>query len=244
MEREAGGYNYYGFPVGILLFETSFARIPGDMGNATTWSFPVLYKVVKGANADRLIVEDDPDLLAPYIEAARELEREGARSIAGGCGFLAKYQREIANAVDVPVVTSSLLQVPLIARTLRSDQRVGIVTAHAGYLTEEHFRGCGWSSAEIPVTVRGVEHEAVFWQTLMRENERFDRSRMEADLLRVACRMCDEEPGIGALVFECTNMAPYARAVQLATGRPVYDVVTLVTTIALGTVRRDYEGYL
>jgi len=244
VERATGGYNFYGSPVGILLFETCFARIPGDMGNATTWDFPVLYKVVKDANATRLIIEQDETLLEPYLEAARELEREGVRAIAGGCGFLAKYQRQLADAVNVPVVSSSLLQVPLIHKTLRRDQRVGIVTAHAGHLTEEYFRGCGWSSSEVPVAVIGVEAERAFWQTLMRERELFTREEMEADMLRVSRRLVEEHPDVGALVFECTNMAPYARAVQEATGRPVFDVITLVTMVARGVLRRDYDGHM
>ena len=44
-----GGKSLYGARVGILMLETRFPRIPGDMGNAETWPFPVLYKVVPGA---------------------------------------------------------------------------------------------------------------------------------------------------------------------------------------------------
>ena len=38
-----GGKTLYGASVGILMLETRFPRIPGDMGNAATWPFPVLY---------------------------------------------------------------------------------------------------------------------------------------------------------------------------------------------------------
>ena len=34
--------------LGVLMLQARFPRIPGDMGNATTWPFPVLYKVVSG----------------------------------------------------------------------------------------------------------------------------------------------------------------------------------------------------
>ena len=44
-----GGKALYGAPLGILMLEARFPRIPGDMGNATTWPFPVLYRVVRGA---------------------------------------------------------------------------------------------------------------------------------------------------------------------------------------------------
>ena len=44
-----GGKAIYGAPLGILMLEARFPRIPGDMGNAATWPFPVLYRVVRGA---------------------------------------------------------------------------------------------------------------------------------------------------------------------------------------------------
>lgn len=43
-----GGYNTYGFDIGILMLDSSFPRIEGDVGNARTWNYPVLYKKVEG----------------------------------------------------------------------------------------------------------------------------------------------------------------------------------------------------
>ena len=37
-----GGKSIYGAPLGILMLEARFPRIPGDMGNGTTWPLPVL----------------------------------------------------------------------------------------------------------------------------------------------------------------------------------------------------------
>ena len=52
--RVQGGTNLYGFTVGILMLDTRFPRIPGDMGNATTFDFPVRYHRVTGASPDRI----------------------------------------------------------------------------------------------------------------------------------------------------------------------------------------------
>ena len=38
------------------------------------------------------------------------------QAITTNCGFLAKFQREIAAAVTVPVFTSSLMLVPMVHR--------------------------------------------------------------------------------------------------------------------------------
>ena len=107
--KATGGKNIYGISIGILMLESAFPRIPGDIGNATTWDFPVLYKVVKKASPDAVVRKGDKRLLERFISGARELETEGVRAISTGCGFLAMFQNELAAAVDIPVFSSSIL---------------------------------------------------------------------------------------------------------------------------------------
>src|ERR1700758_4212477 len=91
-----GGKAVYGARLGILMLEARFPRIPGDMGNAATWPFPVLYKVVPGASPDRVVRERAAGLLDRFLDAAAELVRLGADGITTNCGFLSLFQREIA----------------------------------------------------------------------------------------------------------------------------------------------------
>src|SRR5712664_3432189 len=119
--RVAGGFNQYGFTVGILMLDTRFPRIPGDMGNATTFPFPVRYHRVSGAAPDLVVRRGAEGLLDAFVDAARALEREGVGAITTNCGFLVKFQRQMAAAVHVPVFTSSLLMVPLVHRLLAPD---------------------------------------------------------------------------------------------------------------------------
>ena len=88
-----GGKALYGAPLGILMLEAGFPRIPGDMGNATTWPFPVLYKIVKGANPESVVLKGAAGLLPNFIEAAQELVRHGAEAITTNCGFLSLFQQ-------------------------------------------------------------------------------------------------------------------------------------------------------
>jgi len=134
-----GGKSLYGARVGILMLETRFPRIPGDMGNAATWPFPVLYKVVPGASPRRVVHDKAAGLLDSFLDAAEELVRLGADGITTTCGFLSLFQREIAAHVGVPVATSSLMQIPLIERVLPPGKRVGILTVNAANLTGEHL---------------------------------------------------------------------------------------------------------
>jgi hypothetical protein len=47
-----GGKALYGAPLGILMLEARFPRIPGDMGNGTTWPFPVPLSRGERSDAD------------------------------------------------------------------------------------------------------------------------------------------------------------------------------------------------
>jgi hypothetical protein len=225
--RVRGGFNQYGFTVGILMLDTRFPRIPGDMGNAATFPFPVRYHRVPGADPDRVVRRGAEGLLPSFVQAACALEREGVGMITTNCGFLVKYQRELAAAVAVPVFTSSLLLVPLVHRMLPPGRRVGIMTVNAGALAAEHLAGAG-IGPEVPLAVAGLEHEKEFTRVLLGDELELDVDLAREEHVRVARRLVAEHPDVGAIVLECTNMPPYTADIQRETGRPVFDITTLV----------------
>ncbi len=248
MQLLSGGRTLYGHAVGILMLDTRFPRPPGDVGNATTWPFPVRYRIVKGAESRRVIGTTDPALLQPFIDAARELERDGVRMITTSCGFLAIFQPELQAAVTVPVLTSSLLQVPLAARLIRADQRVAIVTSR-DELTERHYAGTGWSSKEIPVVVTVLPQDAQMtnvYSSKVPEVARpeADQDTLERELTDAATRTMREHPEVGAFVLECTNYVPYSGAIRRATGLPVFDLYTLVMQSYLATSGSEFPRAL
>jgi Asp/Glu/Hydantoin racemase len=228
--RVRGGVNQYGFTVGILMLDTRFPRIPGDMGNATTFPFPVRYERVSGADPDLVVRRGAAGLLPAFVDGARRLEREGVGAITTNCGFLIKFQRELAQAVAVPVFTSSLLLVPLVHRMLPPGRRVGIMTVNAGSLTAEHLAGAG-IGGDIPIAVAGMETEKEFTRVLLGNELVLDVDAAREEHVRVARRLLGEHADVGAIVLECTNMPPYAADVQRETGLPVFDIVSLVTMV-------------
>jgi len=233
--RVQGGYNFYGFSVGILMLDTQFPRIPGDMGNATTFPFPIRYHRVQGASPDLVVRQGARELLPAFIAGARFLEREGVRAITTNCGFLAKFQRELAAAVTVPVFTSSLMLVPMVHHMLPPGKAVGIMTVDASSLTPADFEGAGITPA-MPVAIAGMETEREFTRVLLGNQMTLDVEAARREHIRVAQRLCAEHPEISAIVLECTNMPPYRADIQAATGLAVFDIVHLVQMvhIALG----------
>ncbi len=237
--RVRGGFNQYGFTVGILMLDTRFPRIPGDMGNAATFPFPVRYHRVEGADPDLVVRRGAEGLLPRFVEGARALEREGVGAITTNCGFLIKYQHELAAAVAVPVFTSSLLLVPLVHRMLPAGRRVGLMTVNAASLGPEHLAGAG-IAPEVPLAVAGLEGEKEFTRVLLGDEMELDVDLAREEHVRVARRLVAAHPDLGAIVLECTNMPPYTADIQRATGLPVFDINTLVrmTHDALAAGRR------
>ena len=234
-----GGKTLYGASVGILMLETRFPRIPGDMGNAETWPFPVLYKVVPGAAPRRVVCERAEGLMDEFLAAADELVRLGADGITTTCGFLSLYQREIAAHVGVPVAASSLMQVPFIERVLPPGKRVGVLTVSAAHLSVEHMRAAG-ADPETPVV--GTDDGSEFSRVMINDEERLDVAAAERDILAAGDRLVASHEGIGAVLLECTNMVPYARALSQRLRLPVFSIYTFVTWFHSGLMPRDF-GY-
>lgn len=224
-----GGRTNYGEAIGILMLDTKFPRIYGDIGNALTFDFPVKYKKVIGATSQRVVREADVSLIQPFIEAAGELEQEGVSAITTSCGFLAVFQEHLADAVDVPVFSSSLLQIPMAYRMLKKGQKVGIMTASKPHLTQLHFKGAG--AGHIPMVVYGMEKEEEFPEVFLNQKETLDVPKAEHEMIKVAQTMVKENPDIGAIVFECTNMPPFRDSVQRVVQLPVFDIVTLTNYV-------------
>ncbi len=209
-----GGKQVYGAPIGILMLEARFPRIPGDMGNALTWPFPVLYRVVPGASPDLVVRRGAAGMLDPFVEAGRDLIRQGAEAITTNCGFLALFQAELAEALAVPVATSALMQVPMVQALLPPGRRVGVLTVSAASLTPEHLARAG-CPPDTPVV--GTEDGAEFTRVLLGNELRLDVDDARADLVAAGLALVDRHPDVGAIVLECTNMPPYARDVRETT---------------------------
>jgi hypothetical protein len=222
--RVRGGFNQYGITVGILMLDTRFPRIPGDMGNAATFPFPVRYQRIPGADPERVVRRGAAGLLPAFVDGARQLEREGVGAITTNCGFLVTFQRELAASVSVPVFASSLLLVPLVHRMLSP----GTVSAVA--LTPAHLEGAGIGS-DVPIAVAGLETEKEFTRVLLGDELELDVDLAREEHGRVARRLVTQHPDVGAIVLECTNMPPYSADIQRETGLPVFDIVSLVTMV-------------
>lgn len=234
-----GGKTVYGARVGILMLETRWPRVPGDTGHAATWPFPVLYKVVKGASARVVIHEKSRGLKQAFLDAARELVREGADGITTTGGFLGILQNELADHAGVPVASSSLMQIPMVQSLLPRGKKVGVLTVHGSRLDADHMKAVG---APLDTPIVGTEGGREFTRVLLGDELEMDYEKAEQDVVDAGHELVRRHPDVGALVLECHNMAPYSWRLQNELGIPIYDVYTFVRWFQSGLEPRNF-GY-
>lgn len=213
--------------VGILMLDTQFYRPVGDIGNPRSFSFPVIYHIVKQATVERVVKQGDPSLIQPFIKAGKELEAKGVRVITTSCGFLALFQKDIQKHLSVPFISSSLLQIPLVHHM--SGGVVGVLTAKKSSLTKRHFEGVG--ADHVPLVTYGMDDKPAFTNAIIEETEALQMDLVEQEMKEAVREMLDAYPNIRSIVLECTNMPPYREALKEVTNLPIFDILTLVNYV-------------
>jgi hypothetical protein len=228
---------FHGVTIGIVMVNTRFRRFPGDIGHAGTWSFPVQYRIVREATPAGMTALHQSSLLEPFLQAALELVDAGVDGITTTCGFLSIYQRELADACGVPVATSSLLQVPTVQRLIPSNRRVGILTYDGDALNGPYLEAVG-ISADTPVA--GMPPGSEFVRSIKAGDDGVAFEVLRDEVLDTAGRLLQSHPDIGALVLECTNLAPFTADLVDRFGLPVYDTVSMVNWFQAGLRPRRF----
>ena len=236
-----GGKKIYGACLGILMLEANFPRIPGDVGNAKTWPFPVQYRIVPEATPERVVLNRAKNLLLPFINSARELVNSGADGITTNCGFLSLFQKEISEAVNVPVVTSSLMQVSLVNEILPPNKYAGIITISKSTLSKDHL-----SKAKVPINtpIVGTDEEGEFTQVVLKNKYELDYKLAQQDILEASSELVKNNKQLGAIILECTNMVPYAAEIRKTTGLPVFSIYNFILWFQNSLIPNRFENNL
>ena len=209
-------------PLGILMLDTRFPRIEGDIGNPASFDFPVIFRTMTGIGPNDAVAAhpDRPRVLAALKANAEALAAKGAVGLSTSCGFLALYQKELAALSPVPVATSALLLI----RELK-DKKVGVITASAANLTPAHFEVV---DAPGDTPVEGLPSDGSFAATFLRNGLTLDRDAVEREAVAAGRALVAKHPGVDTVVLECTNLPPYKAALKAALGLPVLDVLDLL----------------
>jgi hypothetical protein len=238
------GQNMAGFPIGIVFIENVwYPYVPGNVANGFTYPFPVRLEPVEGLTCHALF-DAAPGVEEHLLDACKKLERAGVRAISGACGFFGHYQKQIASQLSVPVALSSLLQIPWILPLLKKDQRIGVLTAQKDSLTDALLENCGITeSMRKRLIIRDLGHDPEF-SVITEGRGSFDNGRIQSAVVNEALEILKEDPDVGAFLLECSDMPPYAWAIQSATGKPVYDFITMIRWLCMGVTQTPYSGFI
>lgn len=231
-----------GEAIGILLLDTSVPFVPGDVANATTYSFPVRFQKVHGFTVS-LALGKDPEIYGHLLNAAQELVQQGVRAITGDCGFMGIHQQKLARDLDVPVFLSSLLQIPFITNIIHSDAKIGIITADSRSLDTDLLSTVGVSNPT-NLVISGLEDQPHFYQFAIEESGSLDTDAVRNEVVEIAQRMVAKDQRIRAILLECSLMPPYAAAVQETVKLPVFDYVTMINFVFSAVVKQEYAGFM
>lgn len=228
-----------GHPIGIMLLRVNYPIVPGNVANATTFDFPVRYVKVLGVDSPRLHTFED-SILDDLVAAGEELERDGVRAIICACGYFGYWQKELRDRLNVPVFTSSLVQLPMIKMSLRKEQKVGVLCA-VGDLDERILTRCGVDDPSY-VVIKTLENAPEF-SGIPLDRHSMNSAVVRQEVVQAAKELVAENPDIGAILLECSDMPPYADAVQKAVNLPVYDFTTMINWVHSAICRKPFYGW-
>jgi hypothetical protein len=200
----------------------------------------VIYEVVKGVDIASLQNLNEPDSAQAFLAAAQVLAGKGVSAVAGNCGLMIVHQAALARAMPVPVLMSSLLLLPVIARLVGPNAKIGIVASSAKGLKAEHLALAG--AAETPIALATMDGRPHFRAAIGAQSGVLDFEKVEAEVVDVARGLIAENPDVGAILLECVDMPPYAYAIQDVVGLPVFDITTLIGLAQAAIVRRPFVG--
>jgi hypothetical protein len=242
------GRNVSGVTIGLVQFRANLPMLPGNMGNATTFGFPMLYREMNSDSIFDVMAEEPTDNFTnATVEAAKWLELQGVRAIMGNCGFFGTYQKAVQARIDTPFFSSSLMMLPMMVQSMPRNKKVGVITANGPILQKvPAVENCGLSPEDKAnrIVIRGCEDGSEFSGAIMANTGRYNPAKVEQEIVAVAKRMIKENKDIGAILLECTELSPHAVAVQNAARMPVWDYTTLTNWIYSGCVRRPFTGHI
>ena len=228
-----------GFSAGVLIVNTSHPLLPGNVQNARSFSFPIIYEIVHGISFHDLM-EAKEICDQPIRDAVERLESRGVNVILGACGSFGHWQKRISQYSNVPAYVSIMTQVPFVISGLPAEQKLGVVFANPDAFTQRLKDECGISEADCErMVIVGADTIPAF-DLLYEEGTVADAKALEKDIVALCVKAREENPEIGAWLFQCSELPVYAAAVQEATGLVVFDMTVLIDHLYRVATRTRY----
>jgi glutamate racemase len=213
--------------LGIIMLDTQFPRPLGDVGHPETFGVSTHKDVFRGVWPAKVVTSAaslrQARMVPGFQGMVRNMQLRGVQVVTTSCGFLVLLQKELQSVVKIPVVTSSLLQLPAL---LAQEPQVGVLTISASSLGAEHLRAAGVPKERLKdVLIEGVPAGTEFVSKILGNQPALDLVQAEKEVVAAALALKARAPQLKTLVLECTNMPPYKAAIEAATGWQVRSLI-------------------
>ena len=210
------------------MFASSEDHSEEDTQHSHTFPFSVIRGVVDGSYRD--LIDGSEEVKQQLLKTVKDLCSQGVSLIVGDCGLMILYQKEIAQASNVPVITSSLVLLPIISKIISPDKSIGIITGHSKLLQPHHIQSDSLDQGVLLV-IQGMEDEAHFSEVVIQRQAETNVYLMERDVFSAVDKLLAKENNIGAILLECSNLCPFAYAVTKKYKFPIFSINTAIEFI-------------
>lgn len=233
--------------IGVIMLNTHFPRLLGDVGNPETFSAPffsgalssevvssssissntssceTLYRRVDVATVDQVISDTGvPEQVSTAIfTAAKELDQAGVDLIVTSCGFLGELQGDLEQQISTPVLSSSLALIPLIRGIFGEKAPLGVITFNSQKLKPLHFNG----HYDERMAIQGVEQGQELHRVISQDLTEMDEGLAREDVIQATKALMEGASPPKAIILECTNLSPYIDTVREQSQVPVFDLI-------------------
>jgi aspartate/glutamate racemase len=215
------------FTLGVIMLNTHFPRILGDIGNPDSFDFPVIYERVTSAEVSKIVTSEgiSPDIKKDIFEKIKSLESKSVDLIVTTCGFLGEMQDELKAFTHIPILTSSLLTIPFTRTFLnKKTDKIGILTFDSNKLNAKHFGGHYGDD----IVIGDIPKNGALFKTIKDDLLTLDYKKAKKEVVSSVLFLLEKEPDIKSIVLECTNLSPYIEDIKAETKLPVIDIIQAI----------------
>lgn len=212
------------FSIGVIMLNTHFPRLLGDIGNPQSFDFEVVYEHVSSASVSAIVTKEgvNSEIKNDIINSIKSLENKNVSLIVTTCGFLGEMQDELKLHTNTPILTSSLLTLPFVRTFINhSEDKIGVLTFDASKLNEKHFGG-HYSN---DIIIGEIPKNGKLYNTIKNDLTTLNEIEAEKEVVESALKLIEKNKDIKAIVLECTNLSPYINTIKSKTNLPVFDII-------------------
>jgi len=213
--------------LGVIRLDYNYPTQAGDIDDPESFEYPVVYRAVPGLTFEMCMAgKMTPEVEEDFIAAIKFLDAQGVSVITGDCGFMLWFQEVASKHTHLPIALSPLCSLPSVTVALSNHGKIAIFTANGSSLETMNclMKGiCGMECHDDKFVIVGCEDVEGFDPIFV--GEKLDIEKATIGIVEKAKKVIREHP-IRGILFECTQLPPFADAVRAATHKPVWDAIT------------------